>query len=370
MSLKQHKRDLQNCTYCPKLCRFCCPTAEVEHRETVTPWAKMSLAEMVRSGRLELTDEVGEVFYHCFACLHCQTHCRHEVDVPGALVEARSQVFSSDNEPPALSAVMGRFHDAGNPWGEDLHERLRSVVAEEFFVPEAKVALFAGCQAVRQDPNSLPALFELLAALDIDYVAAFDGEDLCCGLPLWLAGDREGFVQHAGRLAASLSSYRLVISTCPACVYSLKTLYPAMNVSLSPDVSHVLEFLSEPLAKREPLRKIEGSHVFHDPCYLARYLEETSLPREMLGRILAEPPAETIWSGADAQCCGGGGLVPHLLPEVAAGATELRLKQLAATGAERVVTACPGCIDQLGSAPGETAVLDIIELIKEAYCKK
>ncbi len=369
MSLKHHKRDLQNCTYCPKLCRFCCPTAEAEHRETVTPWAKMTLAEMVRSDRLELTNEVGEIFYHCLACLHCRTHCRHGVDVPGALVEARRKVFESDCEPPELSVIMGRYHDAGNPWGEDLRRRLRSVVADELFVPEARVALFAGCQAIRQDPNSLPALFELLAALDIDYVAVFEGEELCCGLPLWHAGDHDGFVEQANRVAAALSAYRLVISPCPACVYTLKSLYSSLNVSLSPKVSHVLEFLSEPLTGREPERKIEGSHVYHDPCYLARYLEETSLPREILGRILAEPPAETIWSAEDAQCCGGGGLVPQLLPEVAAGATELRLKQLAASGAERVVTACPGCVNQLASAPGETAIVDIIELLKEAYCK-
>lgn len=368
MSLKHHKRDLQNCTYCPKLCRFCCPTAEVEHSETVTPWGKMTLAEMVRSGRLEVSSEVGEIFYHCFACLHCQTHCRHSVDVPGALITARQLTFSSDCEPLALSAALGKFHDAGNPWGEDLHRRLRQMIPGEFFVAEAKVALFAGCQAIRQQSNSLSSLFELFEAIDIDYVAAYDGQELCCGLPLWLAGDAEGFAAHARRMAEALSGYRLVVSSCPACVYTLKSLYPAVSVSLSPAIEHLLEFLAGPLAGREPRHKLAGSHVYHDPCYLARYLGQTKLPREILGKVLAEPPAGTVWSGTDAQCCGGGGLVPHLLPEVAAQATARRMQQLAATGAERVVTACPGCINQFSSVPADIEPVDIIELLKQAYC--
>jgi hypothetical protein len=35
------------CTYCPKMCRFSCPTAAAESRETVTPWGMMRLLEMV-----------------------------------------------------------------------------------------------------------------------------------------------------------------------------------------------------------------------------------------------------------------------------------------------------------------------------------
>ena len=77
MSLDSHRRALGYCSFCPKLCRFCCPTAEAEHRETVTPWGKMTLAGMVLANRLAPGPEQGEIFYHCLGCLHCRAHCRH-----------------------------------------------------------------------------------------------------------------------------------------------------------------------------------------------------------------------------------------------------------------------------------------------------
>ena len=34
-------RQLDNCTYCPKLCRFACPVAEASGHEPYTTQAKM-----------------------------------------------------------------------------------------------------------------------------------------------------------------------------------------------------------------------------------------------------------------------------------------------------------------------------------------
>lgn len=366
MTLNRYRRDLGDCTYCPKLCRFCCPTAEAEHRETVTPWAKMSLAEMVRAGRLEPDPEIGEVFYHCFACLHCRTHCRHGNDVPGALIEARQRVFSQDAEPPAVNAVIGRFKDTGNAWGEDLRTRLHEQVPADLFVPEAQAVLFAGCDAIRRD-GLLGRIFELLRVLGVDYLAAFDGAELCCGAPLWQAGDRAGFEEHARRLQAALAPYRKVVCPCPTCVYVLRGLYAEHDLAPGAEVMHLTPFLEPLVEQREPHNRLEGTHVFHDPCYLGRFLEEVELPRALLAPALEQPLSATVWSGQDASCCGGGGLVPHVLPEVAREAARLRMEQLRASGADTIVTACPGCLRQLGEVEGGLPVADISEILLAAY---
>ena len=149
MTLETHKRSLGKCTYCPKLCRFCCPTAEVEHSETVTPWGKMTLAEMVREERVDLAAEVGEVFYHCFACLHCRTHCTHRIDVPGALIEARARALSSGTAATKVDAVLGRFRDTGNTTGEDLSKLLLEQIEAKYLEPDAQAVLFFGCDALR-----------------------------------------------------------------------------------------------------------------------------------------------------------------------------------------------------------------------------
>ena len=69
-------RATEYCTFCPKLCRFSCPIAEVEHRETVTPWGLMRLLEYARRGTVAGSEETAEIFYHCTGCARCQTMCR------------------------------------------------------------------------------------------------------------------------------------------------------------------------------------------------------------------------------------------------------------------------------------------------------
>ena len=59
--------------------------------------------------------------------------------------------------------------------------------------------------------------------------------------------------------------------------------------------------------------------------------------------------------------------MPHVLPDVARSAAGLRMEQLRLTGAEGVVTACPGCVRQFGSAPDALPVLDYVQLLGEAY---
>jgi Fe-S oxidoreductase len=83
--------------------------------------------------------------------------------------------------------------------------------------------------------------------------------------------------------------------------------------------------------------------------------------------VLAQPLLEPAWTREDAVCCGGGGVLPFLKPEVAAGAARQRMAQLQATGAERVVTACPGCVRMLSGVEGGLPVADLSEILAEAF---
>ena len=368
MSLDSHKRSLGHCTYCPKLCRFCCPAAEVEHRETVTPWGKMTLAEMVREGRVDPGGDVGEIFYHCFSCLHCRTHCTHRIDVPGAMIEARARVLESGGGIPAVDAVLGKFKDTGNTTGDDLSKLLLDQIEARYLEPDAQAVLFFGCDALRYESGLPKMIFDLLAELGVDYVAAHVGEDLCCGMPLYQAGDIEGFRAHAKKLQIALSRYRTIISPCPTCVYTFLGLYAQYDLAPKASVVHLSSFLGPLLEGKDPKKKLDGRYTYHDPCYLGRYLEKTKLPREMLSRVLSEPLLEPVWTGQDATCCGGGGLVPHVLPEVAQGAANQRMDQLKKTGAERIITACPGCIHQLTEAKDALPVDSLTSIILKSYC--
>jgi Fe-S oxidoreductase len=327
----------------------------------------MSLVEMVRAGRLEACEEVAEVFYHCFACLHCRTHCKHENDVPAALLSARNLVLASGGEPAGVSSFLGKFYDTGNPWGTDLRSEYKKQVDKRYFVPEAQAVLFSGCDAIKNGNDYLKKTFELMKMIGVDYLAAFDGPDLCCGMPLWQAGDRERFKEHARKVAGSLSSYRTIVCPCPTCVYALKALYLELDLKIGAEIVHLTEFLGPILQRAKPQRRVSGSFVFHDPCYLGRYLEKTDMPREILAAVLEEELSELAWEGQDATCCGGGGLVKHVLPKIAGQAAGLRMEQLKSSGAKKVATACPGCVERLTSVDDALEVVDLIEILLLAY---
>ena len=70
--LDAHARTIETCVFCPKLCRFGCPVAEAEARETVTPWGLMTLADDVRRGRRPLDAAAADVWARCTGCGRCR----------------------------------------------------------------------------------------------------------------------------------------------------------------------------------------------------------------------------------------------------------------------------------------------------------
>jgi len=71
-------------------------------------------------------------------------------------------------------------------------------------------------------------------------------------------------------------------------------------------------------------------------------------PRQILKAIENITLVETDWThGEWSTCCGGGGGFEAVFPELSQMLAVNRARELAETGAEIIVTHCPGCIIQL-----------------------
>ena len=109
------------------------------------------------------------------------------------------------------------------------------------------------------------------------------------------------------------------------------------------------------------------SIVYHDPCYLGRYRDVYDEPRavvETAGELVeAERHRESSF------CCGAGGGLAFLGEESGERVSHVRAKELVATGAQTIGTACPFCNsmfrDALGALGGEAPpqLLDIAQLV-------
>jgi len=86
----------------------------------------------------------------------------------------------------------------------------------------------------------------------------------------------------------------------------------------------------------------DHSVVYHDPCYLGRYQDIYAEPRAVIAQqaTLVEAPRNHERSF----CCGAGGGLAFLGEEKGdARVSHVRARELAATGAQVVATACPFC---------------------------
>jgi Fe-S oxidoreductase len=106
--------------------------------------------------------------------------------------------------------------------------------------------------------------------------------------------------------------------------------------------------------------------TFHDPCYLGRYAGHVDEPRELLTRFggrVREPERNR----ANPYCCGAGGGLFFEQKEEGIRISDVRYRQLQATGAGRVVTACPFCSVMLKGAQAstkvETPVVDLVVFV-------
>lgn len=80
---------LERCAYCPQLCRHVCPVAVATGHEAATPARILATVLLARRGRVP-PEDAARAAALCTDCGACQRHCKHGVEVPRILAEARA----------------------------------------------------------------------------------------------------------------------------------------------------------------------------------------------------------------------------------------------------------------------------------------
>jgi Fe-S oxidoreductase len=328
--------------------------AEASGHEPYTPQAKMDRLNQLRRGNLPWTEDSSEPLYACTGCRQCTTQCLHGNEPGLVLFAGRAAATARGAGHPALAGYPERFRNRE----QRLAELAREHVPEERFDDSAPIGFWPGCDAIDKgldDVSTALDLFQQLGAEDVRMVSA---GQTCGGYPLLAAGLLDMFRWHANRVAAALRPYGTVVLNCSACVYTMRVQYRAEGVTLSPEILSLAEMLDR-LASRIPEpRGARRSVYYHDPCYLARYSGVVEEPRRVLARVA--DVIELSGARADTECCGGAGLLPKTMPEVADQMARRRLRDVSSRGGGTVVTSCATCAFMLRrNAPSGVTVLDL-----------
>ncbi len=345
-------KQLDFCTFCPKMCRHACPVSTTSGRETYIPQVKMDRANQLRLGHSDWTTESTDPLWACTGCRHCTMYCDHGNEPGLVLLSARAAAVRHGVPHPALTGYSERFRAR--------EQRLSTQVQTMFagqLATEGELGYWPGCDAIDKGSADIAAAMALFERVGIEDVKIVEASQACAGYPLLAAGHRDLFRWHAGRVAASLRGFKKVAVNCSACLYAMRSQYAAEGVNLRVEIVSLADVLA-PAAQNLACPVTRKSVYYHDPCYNARYNAVVEQPRRALSQ-LAEV-REFAWAKNDTECCGGGGLLPKTMPMVADQMAKRRLAEVQLTGGGMVVTSCATCTFMLQrNAPPSVDVVNL-----------
>ncbi len=241
-----------------------------------------------------------------------------------------------------------------------------------------RVAFFAGCSTEFCFPEEGKALIRILNQQGVEVV--FPKKQGCCGLPVLAGGDLDTAREIAfHNLGVFLElNVDFVVTGCASCGSTLKEGWAAYLSRTEEermrlegfgkyvrDISELIVELADfrPLRFRSRLQK-NTRVTYHDPCHLARYQGIVEEPRKILRQVFGENFVEMDNKG----CCGMGGSFSVDHYSLSKKIAQKKVESIAATNADVVITACPGCkvqlTDNLKRCGLRQRVLDIVEAVE------
>ena len=373
-------------------CGFClptCPTYVLWGEEMDSPRGRIHLMAQHAEGT-PVTPEMAGHLDACLGCMACVTACPSGVRYDRLIEQARAVVEREHRRPLAervyrelvfrLFPYPRRLRALRGPLRltEGLRRRLAPVL--ELLAPRlgtmaaiappitprvrlprlvrargprrARVGLLTGCVQDAFFPGVNAATARVLALEGCDVV--IPPEQGCCG----------ALSVHSGRRAEAARFARRVIETFERAGVDTVVVNAAGCGSATKEYAELLagdpawqarakglhfadlaEYLAElgPAAERHPLPL---TIAYHDACHLAHAQNVRSQPRALLSGV---PGVRLVEVAESAICCGSAGTYTLFRPDASRELGDRKAERVAATGADLVVSANPGCTMQIAA---------------------
>jgi Fe-S oxidoreductase len=309
------------------------------------------------------------VLWQCTTCGACENQCPVGIEHLPLIIGSRRGLVSNGDAPDYMGGVYNNLERRGNIWGLGYDQRqkfVESTSLEVFDPAKHDVMVWLGCAGAFEADfqKSLRALFEILRARHVRFGVL--SKERCTGDAAKRTGNEYMFQELATANIADLKAAgpKTILTSCPHCVKTIGNDYRKFGYEV--EIVHSAVYVEE-LTRDLRASAAADAVTFHDPCYLGRYAGTVDEPRALLERFGADI-SEPERNRDNPYCCGAGGglLFADKEEEPGSRISDVRLKQLQATGAGTVVTACPFCSIMLKgaqtSAP-DAASLQFVDLM-------
>ena len=317
-----------------------------------------------------------KVLWQCTTCGACENQCPVGIEHLPILIGARRGLVSNGKAPTYLGGVYNHLERRGNIWGLGYDQRrkfVESSALETFDPATHDVLVWLGCAGAFEADyqKSMRSLFEILGTRGVRFGVL--PKERCTGDPAKRTGNEYLFQELARGNIADLTAAapKTILTSCPHCVKTIGDDYRGFGYEV--EIVHSAVFVDRLLRETRTEAPAPDDVTFHDPCYLGRYGGTVDEPRRLLtnvGATIAEPERNR----ENPFCCGAGGglLFADKEEEPGSRISDARFKQLQATGARTVVTACPFCSIMLkgahasaGAAGGDVQFVDLMTYVKD-----
>ncbi len=415
--------ELQGCIRCGR-CLPVCPTYQETTLEMFSPRGRLALLRAVEDARLEFTEGVAEHLYHCLDCRACNTVCPPGIPIGELILQGRAAYAEQAGRPwwarlaldrfltsaqamepimklarlyqrlglsrfvrPFLRALKDRhalfnlaFHMEGllpRLPSRPLHARLPEIVPARG-ERRYRVGFFLGCMMSQVLADVSQATVNVLTRNGCEVVTPRG--QMCCGAPHDDQGNKRLARELARRNIELFERYDdldAIVADCAACAGMLKeyphllhddpTYYPRA-LAMAQRTRDVSEWLAAILDDSIPLAPTGRTVAYHEPCHLANAQGIRHQPIQVLSSI----PCLKLKPLLDStRCCGSAGIYNLTHPKMADQLLKDKIRKIASTGADTVVTGNPGCLLQLQMGVREygvpVEVRHLTELLDEAY---
>ncbi len=359
-------------------------------------------------GSLDAAEDTAAL---CTGCSNCVSICPTKIDVPGMMLEVRSRLVEKNGIPVAgklalsalknprvfgtlirmarafqgpaigedglvkdLPLISGKFGSrkmpgfakrflrdtpltrrpqaasfsaAKGPALSRAGERGKDGVAPS----DVRVSLYAGCVIDFIYPHIGEAIWRVIGGSGAEMI--YPKSQACCGAPAMYVGDEESALELCVENLEALEEGdpTHIVTGCPTCAVMLKEHYrkilegTELEERAKAMAAKVYDFAGLVEALGIELEAgAGGTATYHDPCHQVRGTRTSAASR----KLLAECGMDTVEMTDCDECCGFAGSYSLKQSEISDAILSRKLDHAIATGADCVVTDCPGCIMQIG----------------------
>lgn len=374
---KADVKNLVNCMLCPNMCRFDCGTLQASQKETMSPAYKARIGYYLTIGKIDYNDsEFVNLMYKCTNEENCKVWCPFGFSVVSLLETVRDDINAKGFMPDYCKEQVKKLKESNTIEGYNIYETYKENGIENIETDgNDDVFYYLGCESMKF-PEVIKANMNILKKAGIKFSTNLDTK-VCCGGPLFNIRDlttAKDFAEKNQSLIESTGA-EIIVSDCPGCVLTLTKRYESLGIKIDKKIIHIVEYIKKLLdeGKIKPTKNISDDLkkvTIHDPCLIARNLEDISSIRDILGKIPGLELVEPRFNKEDVHCCGWSGTAHWADRDLAIKEATIRVSELKDTGAEIFVSACPLC--ELGLAYGlkedekeKIKIVDVSELLNK-----